>query len=205
METILVPTDFSPAAKNAAHYAVGLAKFFNSKLILLNAYPVPSANLDTMFPVEVVTSMQSIATKNLDDFKSELLAANGNELDIECLTEMGSAFDVINSTCKKHAIDLIVMGIVSEAGTIKEHIIGSSAVTVARYIEIPTFIIPQGIKYNPVHHISFACDMEKKEKTALINIVKYFGQIFDAQIDVINVEKPAEEVSYRKKTRKFKS
>ena len=33
MDTILVPTDFSPSATNAVNYAVELAKFFDAKQI----------------------------------------------------------------------------------------------------------------------------------------------------------------------------
>jgi nucleotide-binding universal stress UspA family protein len=198
METILVPTDFSPAAKNAAEYALELAKFFNTKLILVNAFPAPTANLDTMFPLDVVMSLQNVASKNLEALKSELLLRSDYKLDIECEVEMGSAYDVIKSTSEKNEVDLIVMGIVGEAGAIKEQVIGSSAVKVARNIDIPTFIIPEKVKYQPIHHISFACDMEKTEETPLISIVKYFSEIFDAELEIINVEEPEKEANYEK-------
>jgi hypothetical protein len=105
---------------------------------------------------------------------------------------------VINSVAKKYNVDLIVMGIVGEAGKIKEHIIGSSAVKVARHINIPTFIIPEKVKYHPIHKISFACDMENTEETILMSTVKYFRQMFDAELEIVNVEKPEEEVTYEK-------
>jgi nucleotide-binding universal stress UspA family protein len=111
METILVPTDFSPAANNATDYAVELAKFFNAKLILVTAYPIPSQNFDTMFP---------------------------------------------------------------------------------------TLIIPEKVTYHPIRRISFACDMEKTEETALISIAKYFSKIFKAELEIVNIERPEEEVSYEK-------
>jgi nucleotide-binding universal stress UspA family protein len=198
METILVPTDFSPAAKNAAGYAVELAKFFDAKLILVNAFAVPIANTDTMFPLDVVMPLHTVALKNLESFKSELFLQKDDKIDIECIAEMGSAYDVINLVSKKHSADLIVMGITNEAGLIKEHFIGSSAVKVARNIEIPTFIIPEKVKYQPIHHISFACDMEKTGQISLINIVKSFCKIFDAELEIVNVEGLEEEVSYEK-------
>ncbi|HTA61475.1 MAG TPA: universal stress protein [Bacteroidia bacterium] len=198
METILVPTDFSPAAKNAAEYAVELAKFFDARLVLVNAFPAPSANLDTMFPVDAVTSMQHIASGNLEALKRELLLHYGDDIDIECNAEMGSVYDVVDLNSKKYEADLIVMGIIEEAGVIREHILGSSAVKVARNIGIPTFIIPEKVKYQPIKHISFACDMEKTEQTALISIVKYFSEIFKAELEIINIEGLKEEVSYEK-------
>lgn len=198
METILVPTDFSPSAKNAAEYALELADFFDAKIILVNAFSVPIANTDTMFPLDVVMPLHSVALKNLEFFKNELLLKNDNNIDIECIAEMGSPYEIISLISKKYSPDLIVMGITGEAGIIKEHIIGSSAVKVARNIEISTFIIPQGVKYQPIHHISFACDMEKSGQISLINIVKSFCKIFDAELEIVNVEGPEEEVSYEK-------
>jgi nucleotide-binding universal stress UspA family protein len=41
MKTILVPTDFSEAAKNAAEYAINLAKVLNTKVTLFHVYHVP--------------------------------------------------------------------------------------------------------------------------------------------------------------------
>jgi len=198
METILVPTDFSPAAKGAAEYALEFAEFFDAKLILVNAFSIPMANTDTMFPLDVVMPLQNVAAKNLETLKSELLLQSEKNIDIECEAEMGSAYDVIDFISKKYDVDLIVMGITSEAGIIKEHLIGSSAVKVARNIEIPTFIIPEGVKYHPIRHISFACDMEKTGQISLINIVKSFCKMFEAELEIVNVEGLEEEVSYEK-------
>jgi len=198
METILVPTDFSPAAKNAVKYALELAKFFDAKLVLVNAFSAPIANTDTMFPLDVVMPLQSVAAKNLEALKNELLLQSEKNIDIECEAEMGPAYEVIDYISKKHDVDLIVMGITGDAGIIKEHLIGSSAVKVARNIEIPTFIIPEGVKYQPIHHISFACDMEKTGQISLINVVKSFCKIFEAELEVVNVEGLEDETSYEK-------
>jgi nucleotide-binding universal stress UspA family protein len=198
METILVPTDFSPAAKNAAEYAVKLADFLNAKIILVNAFTAPIANTDTMFPLDIVMPLQNVTSKNLETLKNELLLQSEKNIDIECEAEMGSTYDVISFAAKKHDADLIVMGITGEAGIIKEHLIGSSAVKVARNIEIPTFIIPEKVKYKPIHHISFACDMERTGQIPLINVVKSFCKIFEAELEVVNVEGLEEETSYEK-------
>ncbi len=38
METIIVSTDFSPAANNALDYAMELCNFFNGRIVVVNAY-----------------------------------------------------------------------------------------------------------------------------------------------------------------------
>ena len=197
MEIIIVPTDFSSAAQNATEYAVELAKYFDSKLVLVNAFYTPMATTDTMFPLDVIMPLQNIALKNLEGLKSELLFKNKN-LDIECLAEIGYTYDVITFVSQKYNADLIVMGITSEPGIIKEHFISSSAVKVARNIEIPTFIIPERVKYRPIQHISYACDMERTGQISLINIVKSFCKMFNAELEIVNVEGLEEEISYEK-------
>ncbi|MES1181580.1 MAG: universal stress protein, partial [Flavobacterium sp.] len=41
MKTILVPTDFSDAARNASEYAIEYAKEFGYKLLLCHVYHLP--------------------------------------------------------------------------------------------------------------------------------------------------------------------
>jgi len=130
----------------------------------------------------------------LETLKNELLQKN-EYLNIETETDMGLPLDVVESASKKYNADLIVMGIVGAAGKLKEHLIGSSAVSVARKLEIPTFIIPENVKYHKIRHISFACDLEKTEETVLVYIAKYFSKMFDADLEIVNIEKPREELS----------
>lgn len=197
METILVPTDFSPAAENAANYAAELAKFFDAKMTLINAYSMPPVNYEAGFAVELLSAVQEGSKKQLEDLKKQLLAKNPY-LNIECVSSMGFPVDVINGVVQSSGADLIVMGITGEAGKIKEHVIGSSAVKVARSSEVPTFIIPENVKYHRIRHISFACDMDKTEETVLVYIAKYFSKMFDADLEIVNVERPQDEVSAAK-------
>jgi nucleotide-binding universal stress UspA family protein len=197
MDTILAPTDFSPAANNAVNYAAELAKFFDAKLVLINAYSMPPVNYEAGFALDIVASLQKASQEQLEALKKQLLQKN-QFLKIECEVEMGIPYDVIQDAVKKYNTDLIVMGIVGEAGKIKEHVIGSSAVRVARHIETPTFIIPENVRYHKIHHISFACDLEKTEETVLVYIAKYFSKMFDADLEIVNVERPQEELNAEK-------
>ena len=197
MDTILAPTDFSPAGNNAVNYAAELAKFFDAKLVLVNSYSMPPVNYEGSFAVDIFTSLQKASQEQLEALRKQVLQKNPF-LEIECKVEMGVPYDVIQEAAKKYNADLIVMGIVGEAGKIKEHVIGSSAVRVARHIEIPVFIIPENVKYHKIHHISFACDLEKTEETVLVYIAKYFSKVFDAELEVVNVERPKVEVTEEK-------
>ena len=158
---------------------------------------MPPVNYEAGFSVEILTALQESSRKQLESIKNEILLKD-SQLTVEFESEMGSPYDVIHTASNKFGADLIVMGIVGEAGKLKEHIIGSSALRVARHLEIPTFIIPEGVKYNRIQHISFACDMQKTEETVLVYIAKYFSKMFNADLEIVNVEKPKEELSKEK-------
>jgi len=198
MERIIVATDFSPAANNAAHYAAELAMYFSADLVLVNAYPFPSANYEMGFSLPIVSSLKEGAEERLRSLKEELYRKQAWDLSITCVAEMGSPVDVIETVARDTDADLIVLGIVGEAGKIKEHLIGSTATKVARSIDIPTFIIPEKTKYHRIHKISFACDLDKTEETDLVYIAKYFSKVFDAELEIVNVEGPEEEITVEK-------
>jgi len=198
MKTIIVPTDFSPAASNAVDYAVDLAKFFDSRIILVHAYPVPPVNYEASFSAAEFAQMYDLSEKKLLSIRKDIYRRGGADLDIEYVTEMGTPFDVIKSAAQAWNADLIVMGIVGEAGNLKERVIGSTAVTVARKQEVPTFIIPVSVRYQRIRKISFACDLKRTEETDLVYVAKFFSKAFDAELEIVNVEDPMEDVTVEK-------
>lgn len=198
METILVPTDFSPAATNALNYAVELAKVFDAEIILVNAYPIPIVT-ETGLPLNSVPLMRDSAYESLETLKKDLILKHNNYgLNIRCYAEMGIPYDVIEQAVHEYKPEMIVMGIVGEAGILKEKIIGTTATKVARQLKIPTFIIPENFKYRIIKKMAFSCDFENTEETTIPNTLKYFANLFNAEINILHITKPKEEISVKK-------
>lgn len=195
METILVPTDFSDSADNAVDYAVRLAKHFDARIILLNAFSVPYVMHEPVFQQDVVPALFDSSKEKLRETKNRIHKTFDNRIKIECISECNTAFEAIASVAGEKDVDLIVMGIVGEAGNIKERLIGSTAITVARKLDIPTFIIPETVKYEPIQKITFACDLEGTEESDLIYVVRLFCKMFKAELEVVNTGSPMEKVS----------
>src|SRR5688572_4001116 len=96
MKTILVPTDFSAAALNAAIYAADMAKVTNSKLVLFHVCHIPVVTpngAELIIPLEVI---EKSALKDLEEVKLQIRKIHGNELVIECTSKVGLATDEIN-------------------------------------------------------------------------------------------------------------
>ena len=196
MKTILIATDFSDSADNALNYGIELAKYFSTKLILVNSYPMPYSSFETGgMPGEMIAVMQEASAGGLLNLKKKIEQSGKYNSEIECYSDMGFAEDVIMDVAKKVEADLIVMGIIGDGAKTKNHLIGGTAIKVARNISIPVFIIPNDAKYHPIKKLSFACNLDKTEESDLVYISKYFSKIFDAELEIINVEEPNEEFS----------
>jgi len=145
--------------------------------------------------------MHSISQEALLNIRKKLRKKHGRNLEVDCISGMGSPFDIISNVAIDKKGDLIVMGVVGEAGALKERLIGSTALTVARNQTIPTFIIPASCTYMPIQKISFACDLEKKGQADLLYKTKLFCQVFDAELEIVNVGDLAEVVASEKVAR----
>jgi len=199
METILVATDFSDSANNAADYAVGLAKLFSAKIVLVNTYNLPYSTYESGTSGDILNVLRESSVGGLNNLKKRIEQQNDKyNFEIECYSDFGFAEDMIIETASKVNADIVVIGIKGDSGKIKENIIGSTAIKVARNADIPVFIIPDHVKYHSIHKISFASDLNKIEESDLIYVSRYFGKLFDAELEIVNIEEPGVEFSEEK-------
>ena len=149
-------------------------------------------------PGEMIVIMQEASAGGLLNLKKKIEQSGKYNSEIECYSDMGFAEDVIINVAKKVEADLIVMGITGDGEKAKKHLIGGIAIKVVRNTDIPTFIIPNNAEYHSIKKISFACNLNKTEESDLITVSKYFGKVFNAELEIINVEEPGEEFSEEK-------
>ncbi len=192
MKTILVPTDFSSPAKNAAYYAAHLAGEFQSKLILLNVYSLPAGGVDNLSSIDMLSDLERYSKKGLDELKEILSSVKGIG-EIICISRMGIARTVISIVAREHSVDGIVMGITGGASKIKEKVIGSTTLDIAREGNEPLFIVPEGIEYHKIQKMSFACDIDNLQGSRVLENIKDFSISFNSKLEVVNIEKPSPE------------
>ena len=140
IETILVPTDFSPHAEHALDYAVGLAKTFGARLHLLHAYslPVPATFPDTIaVPQSVWDGLREYAGEQLAEARKRVVA-NGVECEVEALGE--PPFPAVVETAERIRADLIVMGTRGLTG-LKHVVLGSVAERTVRLAPCPVITV----------------------------------------------------------------
>lgn len=197
MENIFLAVDFTDASKNAANYAANLAGYFGANLILFHAYHAPITNFETGYipPISDMKEESDVAMKKMTAELSEKYKG----IDISYCIEMGLAGDIVEEVAAEKKADLIVMGIAGQNSVIKEHLVGSVATQIAQDSKIPVLIVPEHCKFTKVKNIVFACDLDRKlESNATLLKVKYFTSLFDAELDILNVMDPTDEISVQK-------
>lgn len=191
MKTILVPTDFSDVAKNAALYAVELAKQVGAeKIVLYNAYQAPVITEPTMPVVQMIDmdTLKNITDEGLSTFKKWMKGATPEGVEIETLSEFAVLSNNIEDVCERTNADLVVMGITG-GSKIEEVLIGSTAISVVNHAKVPVIIIPPNASFSKINKVAFACDFKKMEQATPIGAITTILKDTNATLMVLHVDK----------------
>jgi len=190
MKTILVPTDFSSTAKNAAMYAINFAKQLKyERIILYNAYQAPLTTDPDIAMINTVdiTELEKSSKTNLENFKMLLKPYCDASVTIDIISEYGAVTYDINEICKSNEVDFIVMG-VTGVGKVEETLIGSFAIDVARRSEVPVIIVPPDATFTKIEEVMLACDFSKVVETTPVESIKKLLDASEAKLFVVNID-----------------
>ncbi|RYZ34181.1 MAG: universal stress protein, partial [Sphingobacteriales bacterium] len=192
MNTIILATDYSPAAQNAAMYAMHLCQYLDAKLELMHAYIIPFAYTDSPVPLLNIDEIQKIAE---DSMEAELRRLKTLAPDMEITTRItpGDVIDCLNEIIQDNAPLLIVMGTSGQGSD--SMLWGSVAVKALRTLNAPVLAIPANVGWKEVEKICFAADYDQvSEHTPSTDILNW-AKNMNASIDVIHVDKPEKAVT----------
>lgn len=194
MNTLLLPTDFSATARNAAHYALQLAEQFGiARVVLYHSYEIP-ISVDPMVPgvqmLEVDTLKES-SQEGLERFRAEILPKAGSVV-IEIYNEYGDLSDGLDDVCKQVNADLIVMGITG-GGLLEEKLIGSNAVTVASHTKVPVIIVPQEAAFTRIEEVLLTSDYEREDREVPLASARLILRETNAKLFVFDIDPAPEE------------
>lgn len=193
MKKILIATDFSVAADDAARYAITLAGIIHSDTMLIHAAAVTTDSpVEILWPTEDYKTLIERNIIRLKDLSDELLknlitVADHNQAipKIGFKSELGSITDLLRETVHEESVGLVVMGL-SGAGNIKRFILGSSSRDVIDSAGYPVLLIPKGTLYKPIHKIAFATDLGLADMES-IKLVANFAALLNAQLLIVHV------------------
>ena len=195
MKTLIVPTDFSPAAENAAIYATDLGIAIQADLLLLNVVQIPVTVVEVALTENEYEEMLQEAIKSLAELRAQLLVHAGTgKITIRTKVVVGTIEFELEQACKQEKPYLVIMG-TKESGSTERLLIGSNTLYAARNMHYPLFIIPQNMKYGGIHHIGLACDLETIYDVP-VDKLQELSKLFEATLSIIHISKnKAEELA----------
>lgn len=131
---ILVPTDFSDAAENAARYAVALASSLGAEVVLIHAWQLSSYSSPDS---ELARSMQADLERDLAELEAKLAESH---VAITRHVRLGAPDSEILECAEEFGADLIVMGTTGKTG-LEHFMLGSVAERIVRAAKCPVLTV----------------------------------------------------------------
>ncbi|MES2265119.1 MAG: universal stress protein [Bacteroidota bacterium] len=199
MKKIIVPTDFSAPANNAARYALHLATILKEDIVLCNAMIIPAEAAhagNTPWPLEGYESIKFSTTQQLQALARHL----DNRLDehagffpedfhpeVSYTSEVGPFTDVIRNVIDEHNGSMVVMGM-SGAGGLERFFMGSSSRDLLDKASFPVMLIPKEFVFGPVKKIAFATTLDEGDIN-VVHALACFAKALDAEIQIHHITK----------------
>lgn len=188
MKTIIVPTDFSPAALNATHYAADMALAIKANILLFHVYQLPLSVSDTPIVLLSVEEMKEGAENKLLQLKNDLEHITSGVLEIQTEARMGDLADELEDCCKQTQPFAVVMGTRGHSA-VERALFGSNTLKVIKHLSWPIICVPIGKEYGTgIKKIGLACDFREVKETIPVPVIRTLVKEFRAELHVLNVD-----------------
>jgi nucleotide-binding universal stress UspA family protein len=188
MKTILAATDFSSAAHNAAVYAASLAKVFNARLILYNAYQ------QIAYPAVEATAF--ISEEELKGQVKQQLEKEAAALDrysqivVETVFDENSPANGILEAAENCKANIIVMGMKASGKGLRK-LIGSAVTGLIRKTTIPVIVVPEEVRSGRLNTMAFATDSDISPESDphILDRLRELGERFSSKLYLVRIAK----------------
>lgn len=190
MKTIIVATDFSVGANNAAVYACNFASNTGAKIVLFHIYHMSIHALNSRLPSSAMddlikssrTKLEEEARKLANDFKIEVLTIWG----------MGDFEEELQNAITSVQAEIVVMGMASKS--LEQDLLGNTTTAAVNSLKFPLLAIPSNATYRGIKTILFACDITRGIHKTVLEKVKDIASKLEANIEVFHVSKRIDQI-----------
>jgi nucleotide-binding universal stress UspA family protein len=187
MKTIIVPTDFSPAATNAVNYAAEMAMAIKAGILLLHVYQPPVIYSEIPVAANETETLQNYQSA-LELLKKELGKKTGSTVNIETEIRIGIFFNELKAVCEYRKPYTVVMG---SQGTsqVERMLFGSHTIYAMKHLMSPLITVPSGVTFCSLKKIGLACDFAEVVDTTPVDEIKMLVNDFNAELHLLNTGK----------------
>lgn len=186
MKTILIATDFSMAANNAAVFGVELANTFNAKVILFSACQQVPVTVSEV-PVMITTEEMHIHVQRQLADEARILSARHNKQVTTCC-KTGTTEKAILEAVKELQVDLVITGM-KKAGKQIRRIMGSTVTGLIRKIQVPMIVVPEETKFSYIAKIALAneSDLAPDADQHILDTLREIAERFHSKLFLVRV------------------
>jgi nucleotide-binding universal stress UspA family protein len=172
MTTIIVPTDFSQVADNAARYTAQMIKGLRDvNFILLHVYHSASE--------------RDAAGVLMERLKDELETKNGIIVETR-LEESGDFIDALERQTRHSGAQLVVMGITGKS-RLEQVMLGSNTLKMVERNICPVLIVPATAQFFDVKNVCLLSDFKDVQQSIPDVPIKNVLQLLKASLHIVNV------------------
>lgn len=186
MKAVLIATDFTEPANNAASYGVELAKSLNATAILFNA--------SDHFPLVITKEQTAITPDELNTYILEKLAEDARLLTsihhwpvfTSCKT--GSLLKAFREAILESKAELVVMGMKKDRKGILR-ILGSTVTGLIGQLDTCLLVVPEETSFTYIFNIALAmsADISPDENTHAVGALRALTDRFHSKIYFVQV------------------
>lgn len=184
MKTIIVATDFSAEAENAAIYAANAAQTSGIQIILFSLQNVSIHTLNSRLPGSTFDHII------IQCYEMVAEAAHGlsQKYKIEVIPELatGDFYEEIERCQVKYRAELVVLGMPQKS--LEQYLLGNTTTKAIDRLSIPVLAVPITAKYVGIKKILFACDVMRGVQSQVLLQVRELAKMFGAAVEVFHVQ-----------------
>jgi len=190
VKNMLVLTDFSDAALNAARYAAALTQQLKTaNLILYHSYESITVPAITFAPVSPgAAESPELSLEKIRGLKDDLGNLIAEATKIEVRTDERPLVTAVNTLTRHQHIGLVAAGITGKSN-MEKILIGSNTLLLAKNCSAPLLVIPPAATYKPVRKVVFACDLKQVSASTPVHAIKSFVHALGAKLLILNVDR----------------
>ena len=194
MKTILVLTNFTETATNAAEYAFRLATHVNADVLLFNTYDIPlaiGADGDISHPLNTPEYLKAESTVKLEAMVAHLESLKEKFAPhyprISYASESGSDPNLFEKLEKENEVSMIIIGEKSPRNFFDRVLITNPSTSLIENAKYPVLLLGCTTRFKPFKDVTFACGTLDYLHLKAIDFVTDMIGVFDAELDVVHI------------------
>ena len=184
---LVILTDFSEAAANAAAYAAGLSQQLPVDKVVLY-HSIDTAHMATELPLPTESErkhLYEVSGRKLRELKADLQGRLGDHIPVILLTDERPLELSAAAVAEESDADLVLLGARHRIGLGRLLHEGTSSM-VAEACMRPVLVIPEDCRYEPIRNIVFATDLRQVASVPAQRITLLRG-LMGARLFILNI------------------